>query len=215
VLALAAGADALCVGHDLHEETVDALVRTIGAAVSSGRLPLERLEEAAARVRATARWGSAPSAEGAPSREVGAEAARRAIRIGANARVDRAPLVVELVPEANVAAGELAHGLADVWPDAIGVRLGETSPDTEAALAAGRDRPLVLVTRDAGRHEWQQALAWELLSLRPDTVVVETGLPGGVPAAVETFGAGRANLEAAVAALAPYVGETESRTTSV
>jgi beta-N-acetylhexosaminidase len=215
VRALAAGADALCVGHDLHEETVDALARAIAAAVSSGRLPLQRLEEAAARVRATARWGSTPNAEGAPPREIGVEAARRAIRIGANARVDRAPLVVELVPEANVAAGDLAHGLADLWPDAIGVRLRETSPDLEAALAAGRDRPLVLVTRDAGRHEWQQALAWELLALRPDTVVVETGLPGGVPAAVETFGAGRVNLEAAVAGLAPYVRETVSRTTSV
>ena len=215
VLALAAGADALCVGHDLHEQTVDTLVRAIGAAVVSGRLPLERLEEAAARVRATARWGSAPRAEGAPSRRVGAEAARRAIRVGANSHVDRAPLVVELVPEANVAAGEFAYGLADIWPEAIGVHLGETAPDLDAALAAGGDRPLVVVTRDACRHEWQQALAWELLALRPDAVVVETGVPGGVPAAIETLGAGRANLEAAVAALAPYARETVSRTTSV
>ena len=42
----------------------------------------------------------------------------------------------------------------------------------------------------------------EVLARRPE-IVVETGLPGGVPAAVETLGAGRANLEAAVAALAP------------
>ena len=53
VLALAAGVDALCVGHDLHEETVDALVGAISEAVRSGRLPLERLEEAAARVATT------------------------------------------------------------------------------------------------------------------------------------------------------------------
>jgi beta-N-acetylhexosaminidase len=73
----------------------------------------------------------------------------------------------------------------------------------------------VLLTRDAGRHEWQQALAWELLALRPDTVVVETGLPGGVQAAVETLGAGRVNLEAAVDALAPYARAIERRTASV
>ena len=55
----------------------------------------------------------------------------------------------------------------------------------------------MVVTRDAGRHEWQQARVWELLVLRPDAIVVETGLPGGVAAAIETHGAGRANLEAA------------------
>ena len=57
VLALAAGVDALCVGHDLHEETVDALVDAISEAVRSGRLPLERLEEAAARVATTVALG--------------------------------------------------------------------------------------------------------------------------------------------------------------
>jgi beta-N-acetylhexosaminidase len=214
VRALAAGADALCVGHDLHEQAVDALVGAIAAAVESGRLPLERLEEAAARVAATARW-TAPSSEGAPARTVGAEAARRAVRVHGAVGVEQAPLVVELAPEANVAAGELAHGLADVWPGAEAVRVAESSPELAARLSADRSRPFVLLTRDAGRHEWQQALAWELLALRPDTVVVETGLPGGVRAAVETLGAGRVNLEAAVDALAPYARAIERRTASV
>ncbi|HCA88624.1 MAG TPA: sugar hydrolase, partial [Streptomyces sp.] len=60
VLAIAAGADAICVGGGLaDEETVlrlrDALVR----AVRDGELPEERLADAAARVRTLAGWGGA------------------------------------------------------------------------------------------------------------------------------------------------------------
>jgi beta-N-acetylhexosaminidase len=109
----------------------------------------------------------------------------------------RDPLVVELVPEANIAAGELVHGLADLWPGALGVRLDENTRDPGAVLAPAGARPLVIVARDALRHEWQQAIIWELLTLRPDAVVIETGIPGGTDAAIETYGAGRANLEAA------------------
>src|SRR4030095_16222402 len=46
VLSLAAGADALCLGHDLEPDAVHA---AIVAAVSSGRLPEERLHAAGAR----------------------------------------------------------------------------------------------------------------------------------------------------------------------
>ena len=56
---------------------------------------------------------------GAPGREVGAEAARRALRVHGSPSLERDPLVVELVPEANIAAGELVHGLADLWPGAV------------------------------------------------------------------------------------------------
>ena len=196
VQALAAGVDALCVGHDLHEEAVDALVDAISEAARSGRLPLQRLEEAAGRAAATARWASAAGAAAAPGREIGAEAARRALRVHGSPSLERDPLVVELVPEANVAAGELAHSLADLWPGALGIRLDESSGDI-ASLLPGGGRPLVVVARDALRHEWQQALISKLLELRRDTVVVETGVPGGTEAAIETFGGGRANLEAA------------------
>ena len=46
-------------------------------------------------------------------------------------------------------------------------------------------------------YEWQQAIIWELLAFWPVAVVIETGIPGGTEAAIETYGAGRANLEAA------------------
>jgi beta-N-acetylhexosaminidase len=197
VRALAAGADALCIGHDLHEETVDALIRSISEAARSGRLPLERLEEAADRVAATARWASAADASGAPGREAGAEAARRALRVHGAPSLERDPLVVELVPEANIAAGELVHSLADLWPGARSVRLDESTRDAAAAVLPAGSRPLVIVARDALRHEWQQAIVRELLTHRPGAVVIETGIPGGTNAAIETYGAGRANLEAA------------------
>ena len=201
VRALGAGADALCVGHDLHEEAVDAIVFALADAVASGRLPLERLEEAAARVAATARWASSPVAEAAPGREIGAEAARRALRIHGTPTLDGDPVVVELVPAANIAAGVLAYGLADLWPGALGVRIGEHDADAAAAVGPCGERPLVVVCRDADRHEWQQAAVRELLELRPEAIVIETGLPGGVPATIETFGSGRANLAAARDAL--------------
>ena len=196
VRALAAGADALCVGHDLHEEAVAAIVRAVAAAVAAGRLSLERLEEAAGRVRSTARWAATPRADGAPGREVGLEAARLAVRVRGTPAVHADPLILELVPQANIAAGVLAYGLADLWPGALGVQLGQDG-DPRAALGPCAERPLVVVTRDAGRHDWQQRAVAELLAARPEAVVIETGLPGGVRAAIETHGAGRASLAAA------------------
>jgi beta-N-acetylhexosaminidase len=100
------------------------------------------------------------------------------------------------VPQANIAAGVLAYGLADLWPGALGVQLGQDG-DPRAALGPCAERPLVVVTRDAGRHDWQQRAVAELLAARPEAVVIETGLPGGVRAAIETHGAGRASLAAA------------------
>jgi beta-N-acetylhexosaminidase len=196
VLALAAGADALCVGHDLHGDAVQAIVRAVAAAAAAGRLPPERLEEAATRVAATARWAASPRADGAPGPDVGAAAARRALRIHGTPAVSAPPLVVELAPRANIAAGEFAHGLAGLWPGAAGIALAEGG-DAAAALGGAEGRPVVVVARDAGRHGWERAAVAELLALRSDAVVIETGLPGGVEAAIETHGAGRASLEAA------------------
>ncbi|MFQ3562166.1 glycoside hydrolase family 3 protein, partial [Streptomyces gramineus] len=57
VLAIAAGADAICVGGGLaDEETVRRLRDALVEAVRSGELPEERLAQAADRVRSLARW---------------------------------------------------------------------------------------------------------------------------------------------------------------
>ncbi|UOE42524.1 glycoside hydrolase family 3 protein [Agromyces larvae] len=54
VLALAAGCDLLCIGSAVAERTVDEIVDAVERAVAAGRLPAERVAEAAARVRALA-----------------------------------------------------------------------------------------------------------------------------------------------------------------
>ena len=174
VLALAAGADALCLGHDLHEEAVEQVHAAIVGAVRSGRLAEERVAEAAERVAAVGRWAS-PAAAGAAGRDVGAEAARRALESSGEVAVAGPVLVVELVPEANIAAGEAQHGLAELLPDAVAVRLREAPSDLAALLAQHDGRRLVLVVRDAARHPWQQVTVATAITLRPDALVVETG----------------------------------------
>ena len=107
------------------------------------------------------------------------------------------------MPEANIAAGEAEHGPADVLPDAVSVQLRGATGDLAAVLAEHDGRRLVVVTRDAARHAWQAETVAAATALRPDLVVVETGIPGGRPEAgafIATLGAGRANLEAMAAA---------------
>jgi beta-N-acetylhexosaminidase len=143
---------------------------------------------------------SSPSSPGEDvDRSVGAAAARRAIRSAGDPRLPADPLVVELVPEANRAAGAATGGL--------GRALKARRRDASVVLVRREEhvstdqRPLVLVLRDAGRHPWQRALADELISARPDAIVVETGLPGWLPdraaAWIVTHGQARVNMEAA------------------
>lgn len=195
VRSLAAGADALCLGRDLHDEAVEAVHTAILAAVREGRLSAERLAEAAARVARVARWTS-PTPSGAAPRAVGVDAARRALRVRDAPVLAGDPLVIELLPAANVAAGELAYGLADLWPGAAGVRLHARPPDVRGVLQPAGDRPVVVVARDLARHEWQRASVADLLAARPEAVVIETGVPDGT-ATIDTYGAARVSLEAA------------------
>ncbi|MFD4376940.1 glycoside hydrolase family 3 protein [Streptomyces sp. NPDC058527] len=75
VLAIAAGADAICVGGGLcDEDTVLRLRDALVDAVRTGELPEERLADAAARVRALAAWTQAHRARGAGSGGGGAPA---------------------------------------------------------------------------------------------------------------------------------------------
>jgi beta-N-acetylhexosaminidase len=204
VLALAAGADALCLGHDLHEEAVEQVHAAIVGAVRSGRLAEERVADAAGRVEALCRW-AAPTDAGAGNGSVGLEAARRALETSGDLAVGGPVLVLEFVPEANIAAGEAKHGLGDLLTDAVTLRLREAPRDLAALIAREQGRRLVLVLRDADRHPWQQATMAAAAALRPDAIVVETGIPGRGPgglASIVTYGAGRANLAAAAEALA-------------
>jgi beta-N-acetylhexosaminidase len=188
VRALAAGADALCLGADRTPAEVDRVRAAILDAVRSGSLAEGRVQEAAARVAETAAWASSPRPH--RDREAGAEAARRALRVEGDAALAGEPLVVELWPEPTIAAGESRHGLGELLgAETIRLHEGQSTPPLDPAKA------LVVVLRDAHRHPWQREL------VGPGAVVVETGLLEWRPAAargyVATHGAGRANLEAA------------------
>jgi beta-N-acetylhexosaminidase len=188
VRALTVGADALCLGADRTPSEVERVQDAILAAVRAGRLPAGRLHEAAARVAETAAWASSPLP--GQDREAGAEAARHAVRVEGNLSLDGEPLVVELWSEPSIAAGEARHGLGELMgAETVRLREGEPLPSVDPK------RPLVLVLRDAHRHRWQREL------IVPGAIVVEMGLPQWRPqearAYVATYGAGRANLEAA------------------
>ncbi|MGC5030500.1 glycoside hydrolase family 3 protein [Micromonospora sp. DT229] len=226
VRALAAGADAICVGGEhADEQVVDQMREAIVAAVVAGELPEERLAEAAKRVGQLAAWtlaartgsvgGRAGSVEGgfegAGSR-VGLAAARRAVRVTRTDGQRALPLVgaahvVEFAPPHHLAIGTatpwgVAAPLAELLPGTTAVRYTEeATPADPSAGAAGR--PLVLVVRDLHRHSWMRAAVDRALATRPDAVVVELGVPALVtgPVHIATHGATRACGRAAAEVL--------------
>ena len=221
VRALAAGADLLCLGRDQDEEMYLAVRAAIAAAVTDGRLPAERVEEAGRRVAALRAWlaGACPDGAGAvPGGEdairardarAGLAAARRALQVSGLSRPLADPVVVELRSLRNIAVGSVPWGLGP-WLHG-GVYRIDTGPDEvnrahaiEDVLTKAAGRPLVVVVRDAHRHPAARAVTTALLSARPDTVVVEMGLPLWRPASggyVATYGAARPNGQAAAEAL--------------
>ena len=211
VLAVAAGADAICVGGGLADEDIvlrlrDALVR----AVQSGELPRERLAEAADRVRALARWTvDAAGHQVRPEPDIGLTAARRALRVTGGAEYvapTQPPYVAAFTPVANIAVG-------DETPWGVAAELERLLPGTQTGgysreqaehggmsalvtrlLSAAGDRRVVAVVRDVHRHAWMSEALHALLAARPDTVVVEMGVPQAPPSGalhIATHGAAR------------------------
>jgi beta-N-acetylhexosaminidase len=215
VMALAAGCDAICVGGGLcDEETVVALRDAIVDAVRDGSLPAERLADAAARVRRLAAWAQEHkgAAEGiAPGSDVGLEAARRALRVtrtGAFTPLEGAPYVAAFSPVANLAVGDVtpwgvAAELARLFP---GTQTGTyRAAEVDGLLAAAGDRRIVAVVRDVHRHDWMARALSAVLAARPDSVVVEMGVPQAPPSGalhIATHGAARVCGEAAAEAIA-------------
>ncbi|MEV7470705.1 glycoside hydrolase family 3 N-terminal domain-containing protein [Streptomyces kronopolitis] len=212
VLAVAAGADAVCVGGGpADEDTVlrlrDALVRAVWA----GELPEERLADAAARVRALARWTrrTGPGEGAAPAPGIGLTAARRALRTtaaGPFAPLTGPVCVAAFTPLANIAVGDetpwgVAAELARQLPGTTTVTCTEESATAagtpallDGLLTAATGRRLVAVVRDVHRHPWMAAALDALLAARPDTAVVEMGVPQAPPRGVlhlATHGAAR------------------------
>ncbi|MCK2221399.1 glycoside hydrolase family 3 protein [Actinomadura sp. ATCC 31491] len=207
VRALAAGADAICVGV-VTEDGLRELTGAVVAAVRDGVLPEDRLAEAAGRVRALSDWYAARAGLRERARAdldpgAGLEAARAALTTTGTAALDRAPLVVEVNTRLSQAVDPgtptgITAALAALLPNTDLVRMepGGELPDLGGPRA---DRPLVLVVHDAARHAWVRDTVEKAVAARPDTIVVDTGIPGPPAGAahVATHGISRVSAQAA------------------
>jgi beta-N-acetylhexosaminidase len=116
------------------------------------------------------------------------------------------PLIIEVEPRENIAAGRFTWGLSP-WVPAVSVRrVSAGAASGRAGYAAGileasAGRSLVLVVRDAHRDQPTQSLVTALAAARPDLVLVEMGLPHWRPpdgiCHLVTYGASRASAQAA------------------
>ncbi|MEV0620392.1 glycoside hydrolase family 3 N-terminal domain-containing protein [Nonomuraea sp. NPDC050404] len=222
--AIAAGADAICVGGERADEATAAGIRdAIAAAVTQGLLPEERLADAARRVRELAAWAASSGSPGAVDGHIGLTAARRAIRVTRRSTTAVLPLapaphVVELAPEMNLAIDKntpwgVGEPLRLLLPGTTVTRLTAaqaTGPELERLIGSAADHPLVVVVRDVHRYAWQSEALRHLLSARPDAVVVEMGLParsdlGAVH--IATYGSARVCGQAAAEVLTGSVGD--------
>jgi beta-N-acetylhexosaminidase len=209
VLAVIAGTDLLCLGRDTDQLTFLAVRSAIIDAVRSGRLPSQRLEDAAARVAKLRAWtsgvtssqpaipgdgGAAISVSGSLSvsgkgaaSSIGLAAARRAIRVTGALPALHRPVVVQLVPPSYIAVGAVPWGLAPFVPAGSYRAVSTATPAESLAevvrglLAEAADRSLILVVRDAHRHPVAAQVVDMLLAARPDAMLVEMGLPAWRP----------------------------------
>jgi beta-N-acetylhexosaminidase len=208
VLAVIAGTDLLCLGRDQDHLSFLAVRTALVEAVRSGRLPGERLEEAAARVGELREWtGTSATARQAAgdAAALGLNAARRAVSLRGAPPALRKPLIVQLVPPSNLAVGAVPWGLG-AFAAADSYRQVSTGTPEEdlpylvsGLLDAAADRSLIIVVRDAHRHPVARQAVQLLLAGRPDAIVVEMGLPVWQPADVSyvaSYGAGRSNARA-------------------
>jgi beta-N-acetylhexosaminidase len=173
VRAVLAGTDLLCLGRDIDQLTFLAVKSALVEAVRSGRLPGERLEEAAARVGELRSWTaqarqapspatgrSANAGAGRPSpspvprqpspaqlsSQVGLEAARRAVLVAGEPAPLHQPLVVQLDPPENMAVGAVPWGIGRWLPPDSTRQVSTSTPEQELAATAAE-----LLAEAAGR----------------------------------------------------------------
>ncbi|MEQ4725173.1 glycoside hydrolase family 3 N-terminal domain-containing protein [Nonomuraea sp. B19D2] len=209
VMALAAGADLICVGGGLpNKDTVVTLRAALVDAVVRGRLSEERLHDAARRVRALATWAHPVAASDVDLR-VGLVAARLAItRQGIGSPLDQPPHVVEFSQDTIHGGRGMPWGLGCPAAKAFLDRLlpGTTwhsvrhdEPYLHDVLAAAEARPLILSVRNLHRHEWMRRMVRDILTTRPDAVLIEAGMPIGLPDTGAVIAAHSGSLASAIA----------------
>jgi len=188
VAALAAGCDLLCLGSATDEATLDAVAAEIDAAVGDGRLPMERLTEAADRVAAL---GSRPTGpQGSPQDtppavdpvELTDEEIAAAFALSPRARTllpaHRGRWRIVLVETApTIAAGWVPWG-----PGAAGGARLPIIRITEEAAAGdlpGKGEHLVVCGRGLDQHAWTRAAVAALRAIAAECLLVEMGAPPG------------------------------------
>jgi beta-N-acetylhexosaminidase len=191
VAALAAGADLLLVSHSLAvaREASDA----IAAAVDAGTLPLERLLEAAGRVRALRERYATPRPYGGElDASLPLAVARRAVTVlrgTLRLRDERAVTVISFEGDAFDGAGgprveraSLSTALrARRWKSEV-MRVALDPDDDDLELLLGHlpslgDRNFVVTTRRAHLHTKQRSAVERILALVPAALVVSAAEP--------------------------------------
>jgi beta-N-acetylhexosaminidase len=220
VLALAAGADVGVISHDLTlaRNARDAIV----AAVRGGELPLERLEEAAARVQRLRSWAT-DAAKPVASEEdtVASETAGAALRVvRGRASVDGTRPVTVVSFEGDTSDGIASNGERPSLSLALRRRRVRSEllrvalePDDamrdmllEVVRAEG-ERQVIVVARRAHRYAAQCRAIDGLLDVAPHAIVVSALEPfddealGRAQTLVRTYGDETANIEALADAL--------------
>ncbi|MGI9822557.1 glycoside hydrolase family 3 protein [Agromyces sp. Marseille-Q5079] len=208
VRALAAGCDLLCIGSENTDAQMDDIVAAIEAAVSAGRLPAERIAEAAARVRAlSADVPAVPETVAGleplhDEGELAAFAASFEVTDAARTRLsaaDRIGTIVRIDTVANIAVGVAPWGPfasssvdgAPAWfADAQLVAVSDGRRLDEVDALAG---PVLVVGKDLHRHPFAVDAIERLRASRDDVVTVDMGWPSNdrAYADVATFGASR------------------------
>lgn len=198
----------------------DAVTR--GVVVGGGRGGADDAVSGGAAVGGGRGEADAPVARRAADVHVGLRAARRALEVTGPdgwTPLTEAPYVAALTPVANIAVG-------DETPWGVAAELRRLLPGTETgsfagagagqeALAAAGPRRIVAVVRDEHRHPWMAAALDTLLAARPDTVVVEMGVPQATPRGalhIATHGAARVCGRAAAELIAGAVGQAANGT---
>ena len=201
VRALAAGVDLLCLGSRTDEQRYAEVHAAVVAAVRSGRLPGERVAQAAGRVRALAdETAERMPAHGIPTdltaAALGDDVVAGAFRVGERARrwlAASGPLaVVQVESTANLAVGDVSWGPAALEAT---VAEGDVPPRTKVAV----------VGRAVGDAHPARTAADRLSASGHDVLLVDCGWPRG-GADLETFGGSPAVARALLAVLHGEVG---------